>query len=142
MIEPEVFQAQLVARLRGDADLIAALPEAAAGVREAEWHGTAFQYPCVRVRRPEMSPHGNGNCSHRISNATFEVLAVSKRDSSITAQQVQGLIHKALEGVLLETADLRTIPIRTMALAPTGPSPQEADVWLGGVGFRTVVIER
>ena len=142
MIEPDVFQAALIALLQGDTDLTDELAEGAAGVREAEWHSTAFSYPCVRVRRSALSPYGNGNCSHRMSNAAFEVTVLSKRDSSITIQQIQALVSKALEGQVLDTADLRTISIRTTQVGPAQPQPENDGIWIGSLAFRTVVIER
>ena len=149
MIAPDLLQAALIATLRADAALITALPELANGVREAQWRGTAFQYPCVRVGRPSLVPYGNGTCSGRDSRASWEIHAISKADSSLTAQDLQGLILAALEGYQLSTADLKTIAIRPVTLSPVAPvgnsqtvgiSPV-GDAWMGSISFRTIVTE-
>jgi len=147
MISPDLLQTALIAQLRADAALIAALPEAADGVREAQWRGTAFQYPCVRVGRPSLAPYGNGSCSDRDSRAAWEIHAISKADSSMTAQDLQGLILAALEGQRLATIDLRTLPIRPLTLSPVSPVGNSqtvgisavGDVWMGTIIFRTIV---
>ena len=147
MISPDLLQAALIGTLRADASLIAALPEAADGIREAQWRGTAFEYPCVRVGRPALLPYGNGTCAGRDSRAAWEIHAISKADSSLTAQDLQGLILAALEGQQLATASLKTIAIRPVNLSPVAPvgnsqtvgiSPV-GDVWMGTISFRTIV---
>jgi len=145
VIEPDLLQAALIAHLRTDAALISTLPELADGVREAQWRGTSFQYPCVRVGRPSLGPYGNGTCSDRDSRATWEISALSKADSSITAQDLQGLVLGALEGRRLATADLRSLPIRPVLLSPVGPADSRLSIgtggeaWMGRITFRTIV---
>ena len=149
MIAPDLLQAALIAHLRADATLVAALPELANGIRESQWRGAAFQYPCVRVGRPALAPYGNGTCSDRDARAMWEVQAISKADSSITAQGLQGLVLAALEGRALTTAALKTISIRPVTLSPVQPAgnPQTVgispvgDVWIGPIMFRTIVTQ-
>ena len=147
MIAPDLLQAALIAHLRADAALITALAEGANGVRESQWRGTSFQYPCVRVGRPALTPYGNGTCSGRDARAMWEIQAISKADSSITAQDIQGLILAALEGRQLATADLKTISIRPVTLSPVAPAGNSqtvgispvGDVWVGVISLRTIV---
>ena len=142
MISPDLLQAAVVARLRGDANVIAAVPESADGVREAEWHGTAFQYPNVRVHRPalEARPYG-GRCINRVATAGLVVSVHSKRDTSRIAQQLLGIVETALRDTVLETVALRTTNLMPVSLEPVAPNPQNELVWSGRATFRTVVTE-
>lgn len=143
MISPNLLQAQVVTALQGNATLVAALPELGAGIREAEWHGTDFQYPCVRVRRPalEVQPNG-GRCLDAVANATFMVDVHSKRDTSRIAQEILGLVEAALRGQTLNTADLSATALRPTALAPVSENPENETIWSGSATFRTVVSAR
>ena|SRR3990167_8869605 len=147
MISPDLLQAELVAILRANAAVIAALPEAANGVREMQWKGTAFQYPCVRVERPGLSLQPNGGaCEHRIADAAVRISVHSKRDSSIIAQQILGFVEEALRGRTIATAALLATQLYLVSMAPVEPgavpgTSQPSDIWTGTVNLRTIVSE-
>lgn len=144
MISPDLVSEALVAILRADPDLVLALPGGANGIREEEWRGTAFQYPIVRVVRPDLRPWGNGNCTPDQSRARLAVHAFSKKDSSVNVQMIQGLIAFALEGERLNTVDLTTLPLRRESAEPAMPDNvfDENDRWRGEVHFLTVVFPK
>jgi len=148
MISPDLLQAEVVTILRADTILIAALPENSNGVREMQWKGTAFQYPCVRVERPNLQLQSNsGACEHRVSDAVVRVSVHSKVDSSISAQQVLGLVEKALRGRTITTAALRATQLYVISMAPVSPETlpgqpsAPGEVWTGSINLRTIVSE-
>lgn len=138
-ISPEQIQEVVIARLKGDTLLTTALAEGPSGVRESQWRGTAFEYPNVRLQRCLLSPYGNGPCADSLRRCQFTIQVSSKKDSSVTAQELQGLVMASLEGARLASADVRTlIPIRLQLQSPVSPDPLTG-VWTGSVTFRTLV---
>ena len=140
MISPNLLQAAIVARLQANAVLIAALPDGANGVKEAEWHGTGFNYPAVRVDRPRLEPQPNGgHCIDQVSNATIDVAIISKRESSRPASVIMGMVEDALAGGTIVTAALRSTALHPLLVSPVEPSPQYENVWQGRVTIGTMV---
>lgn len=132
MISVTELQTALIAKLQADVTLITILPEGVESIREMEWRGTDFEYPCVRVSRVIAIPAGR--C---LWSVNWTVAAYSKRDSSISAQNIQGLIVAALDGRQLNTPLLSTTSIRVQAAQAVSPTPGE-DLWTGQTIFTTL----
>jgi hypothetical protein len=64
-------------------------------VREIEWQGTKFSYPCVRVRVNKVTPT-NTQCSQVMAESTF--LVFSETPSSIEADTIASTILLQLHG--------------------------------------------
>lgn len=142
MISPNLLQAAIVARLQANAVLVEALPDGVNGIKEAEWQGTAFTYPAVRVDRPRLEPQPNGgHCIDRVSNATIDVAVLSKRESSRPASVIVGMVEDALAGATIVSAALRSTALHPLLVSPVEPSPQYENVWQGRVTLGTVVTE-
>jgi hypothetical protein len=141
LVSPDEVQAALIAALKANAALVAALKEGASGIREAEWKGTAFEYPNVRLGRIVMTPYGDGNCTPHSQRVTFNVMANSKLDSSKTAQTIQGLILDALDGLRISaTGFVGMVPIRLVQQMPASPDPN--GLWTALTNLRTIVKEK
>ena len=142
MISPNLLQAQVIARLKVDAPLVAALPEGENGIHERDWHSTDFSYPCVRVDRPRLTPQPNGgSCTDRVADALIDVIVASKRDSSRPTSVIMGLVQEALAGRTFSTLALRTTALRPMQMSPVEPSPEYENVWQGRISLGTVVTQ-
>lgn len=146
MIRPDQLQAAVIARLRADDVLVDALPEGQNGIREAEWHGTAFQYPNVRVERPQLQEQPNGGaCLGRVADALVEITVASKRDSSRPASVILGMVEQALSGATITVAAvLRTTGLRPVLMSPVvplaaGTQGREMEIWQGRLSIGTVV---
>lgn len=87
MIDNEAIQAAVVARAKADAALVALLTAGAVEIREAQWQGRDFTYPCVRFeigpQTPLLKP---GPCVW--SRVSFSVYAYSEQDSSLQSEQI------------------------------------------------------
>jgi len=140
MLSPDDLSAAVLTKLKAYAPLVAALTSADR-VKESQWHGIEFDYPAVRVQRPTISPYGNGNCTGRQVRAQVTVTAFAKKDSSKTAQELQGLIQDALEGQIVNVAGLRTTSLRNQLTSPAAPTPNDPDVWSGATTWRTIATE-
>jgi hypothetical protein len=96
MIDNEDIQQAIVARLKANATLTNMLASGAAEVREAQWQGRDFLYPCVRVELgPQTSLIKPSPCTW--SRINFSVYAFSEQDSSLQADQVASAVADILD---------------------------------------------
>lgn len=98
MISNDVLQQAIVSKLKADAALVAWLTarSAPSEIREAQWQGTVFVYPAVRVDVGTQTPKGNGPCYPFNSELTFTVVSFDEKDSSRETDQLAGLVNTAL----------------------------------------------
>lgn len=96
MISNEIVQAAITAYLKADANVIAALGGSADEIREAQWQGTTFNYPAVRVQLQTQIPEGELLCD--IGRIPIAILCYSESNSSMQADQIAGIINTALNG--------------------------------------------
>ncbi|OGS01184.1 MAG: hypothetical protein A2V88_08875 [Elusimicrobia bacterium RBG_16_66_12] len=125
----------LIALLKANGPLVAALP-AAGAIKEAEWRGTNFDYPAIRLDITGGGPQGNGACAEGWTGVAGSVIALSKEDSSGECLTLLGLIQDALQrkhlpglAALEVKIDSTTYPFR------------ELNLWRGEVLFATTVIQ-
>lgn len=100
MISNDLVQAGIVAKLKADATLVAWLTARSASneIREAQWQGTIFTYPAVRVEMGTQLPDGNGICYTKNGETTFTVYSFSEHDSSKQSDELAGLVNTVLLG--------------------------------------------
>jgi len=100
MIANDRVQAAIVAFLKADTALTAWLTARSAGseIREAQWQGTIFSYPAVRVDLGTQLPDGLGTCYTSNGQIPFTVYSYSEHDSSQQADQLAHLVNNALFG--------------------------------------------
>jgi len=95
MIANDILQKAIVARLKADGPLVAALNGSNKEVREQQWQGRNFTYPAVRVAlgtqmpRIEMTP-----CEW--ARLSFSILCLSEEHSSQQTDNIAGLVNAAL----------------------------------------------
>jgi len=137
MLSPHEVQAAFITLLQGNAALVAALagPEA---IKEAEWAGSSFDYPAVRLDIADMRPQGNGACAARWLSVTGSIIVLSKGDSSAECLTVLGLVQNAIQGRHLTGAGLTSLEVRVeQAIYPY----REDNIWRGEIPFATTVIQ-
>jgi hypothetical protein len=98
MISNDLIQAAIIAKLKADNTLVNWLSalDAGAEIREAQWQGTVFVYPAVRVDLGTQVPLANGACHINESEIPFTVYSMSEADSSRQADILAGLVNSAL----------------------------------------------
>jgi hypothetical protein len=137
MLSPTTVQAALVALLKADPLLVAALSSADA-IKEAQWRGTKFAYPAVRVDISDMRPQGNGACAKRWLATAGSILVYSKGDSSAECENILGLVENAIVGRHLSAAGLTSLEFRVdQVVYPF----RETNLWRGEILFATTAIE-
>lgn len=96
MIDNEAIQAALVARLKANTALTTLLAAGAAEIRESQWQGRDFTYPCVRVEIGPQTPIiGPAPCVW--SRVDLSVYSFSEQDSSLQAEQIASAIKNSLD---------------------------------------------
>lgn len=95
MIDSDLIQAAIVAKLKADSALIAWLTQFGCQdeVRESQWQARQFLYPNVRVELGTQIEDGNPPC---YSTLPFTVYCYSEKDSSREANQLAGYVNDAL----------------------------------------------
>jgi hypothetical protein len=81
----------MIAFLKGKATITAYVP--AVEIREAEWQGTTFTYPNIRVRILRNVPLGRTGCMQEVD---IGIQVFSEKDSSLQADEIAGIIANEL----------------------------------------------
>jgi hypothetical protein len=137
MLSPDTVQAALVAVLKANGTLVGALagPDS---IKEAQWRGTTFDYPAVRVDITDMRPQGNGACAEQWLAVAGAIIVFSKIDSSVECMTVLGLVQNAIQRRRLAGAGLTSLDLRVeFVVYPY----REGNIWRGEIAFGTTAIE-
>ena len=96
MIDNDLIQAGVVAKLKSDTTLISYLATFSAGteVREAEYQSREFVYPNVRVELGTQIEEGDPPCYSLIS---LTIYSYSEADSSQQVNHLAGLVNAVLD---------------------------------------------
>lgn len=143
MISVISFQEEIIDALAACADLTALVDSDE--IREYQYQGTEFAYPCVRVDVRNQVPEGDAPCRLTISIINFAVLAYSEEESSRECERVCYQIVECLFGTQIEMAtpvegpDWRTETVNLVQI--NAPRRMAEKVWRGEVIFRCRVKE-
>ena len=122
------IQTALIAYLKTKPTILAVVP--AVEIREDQWQGTEFSYPCVRVKMMSNRPKDT-NCD--VSEVMFAIQIFSQLDSSIEAEQIADIINVALHARSFESGGIR-LSCYTNNLAPA--IRQDVRTWRSEVLMR------
>lgn len=137
MLSPETIQKAMITLLKADAPLVAALTDAAR-IKEADWRGTTFEYPAVRLDISAMSPQGNGPCAESWLGIAGSIYVFSKEHSSEECLQILGLVENAIQRKRLTETGMTSLELRPEIV---NYPIRDDDIWRGEVIFATVAIE-
>jgi len=99
----------VIAFLKADVAIVAVVGDE---IREANWMGSDFTYPALRVDTSRMSAQIlNGNCEGEWFLITFSVYIFSEGRSSKAGQNLAGLVGRRFQNNRLITADFRSQPL-------------------------------
>lgn len=95
MIDNDLLQAAIVAKLKANSALTTYLAarSTAGEIREGQFQGRQYDYPAVRVELGTQIEEGNPPC---FSTLPFTVYAYSEKNSSQEANELAGLVTRAL----------------------------------------------
>ncbi len=92
MINNNEIQKQAIARLKADASLLSLLTHGTDEIREDQWQGTTWVYPCIRVQLGTQIPVAG--CSQ--SAIPITILCYSEDASSIEVNELAWAAHLAV----------------------------------------------
>lgn len=103
----------IIANLKAYAALVAIVSQ---DIREANWMGDSFAYPCVRVDLTKLnnSEDSNGNCVDNWFDMQFSVYIFSEGKSSLQCQTLMGLIGQRFQNEIISSADIKSFPLRVI----------------------------
>ncbi len=137
MESPLTVQDALIALLKADAPLVAALG-GPARIKDAEWRGTTFEYPCVRLDFSSASPEGNGNCAEAWASIAATIEVFSKDSSSRQCLTLLGVVQTAVQRKHLNAPGMTSLEIK---IAQTIPPDRDDNVWRGQVVIYSTAID-
>jgi len=109
MLNGSDVQSAVITVLKADTDLVAVVGDE---IREDEWPGTDWAYPCVRVALNLLTPNSTGNCHLKNWTVTFSTLVLTQPTSSggvynfssDQCNQIMNLCTAALFGEKVESS--------------------------------------
>ena len=108
------LKTSLVAKLKANATILAQLPDDTE-IREAQWQGTEFTYPNVRVRVIENRPHQE-NCDYSI--VKFGIAVFSEEASSQECDKIAGIISNELHTQSFSQVGLKFTSVKIENIIP------------------------
>lgn len=96
MIPNDDVQAAIIARLKAGTAVVAAL-NSSSEIKEAQWQGTDFLYPAVRVQIGTQQPdRASPFCNY--GYLPFVIRVYSEQKSSQQADDIMGIVNNYLHG--------------------------------------------
>lgn len=108
----------LVSRLKSNANVLAELSSDSTKIKEWQWQGDEFLYPCVRVRiLTDMGnvPDPNG-CNK--TTVKYGIMAFSEEASSQQADRISGIIANELHTQSFTSEGIRFASLRVETIIP------------------------
>ena len=98
MISDELLQADLVSKLKRIASVTSLLPDGTSGIRELQWQGDTFQYPCVRLDLEQNEYVFDEQERCQLYQIEFSLYIFSEERSSKQCSVIKGLLENYLTG--------------------------------------------
>lgn len=115
MLSNDEIQAAIIAKLKGNANIVAELASSAE-IKEDQYQGTGFVYPGIRVKLNSNEPlTQDENCHH--TRIGLDILVFTEDDSSLESDRIAGIIHDELHSKQF-TINGIAISLRTTNLVP------------------------
>ena len=135
MISTASVQAAIITILKADAALVAALNGSSAEIREEQWMGTDYDYPCVRVHITRLAPIGEpGSCEDTAFDCDFNAAFREVDPSSTSTADGMALIIAALVGEKLSGTGFVGRSAVKLADVP-GPIAEAENTWMSRAFF-------
>lgn len=108
------IKAAIVARLKDSSTIVAELSNSR-DIKEAQWQGTEFVYPAIRVL-VRTNDHPNNDCDYTL--VTASVLVFSEEYSSLEADRIAGIIRDVLHKKSFTSNSVAFTGMRVTNLVP------------------------
>lgn len=136
MISNDLLKAAILEKIKSIAGLIAVLPDGASSIKEADWKGTDFTYPCIRIMIESQNDIAGSTCN--ASEASFSVYTFSEKASSKEADQIAGIIVSAIRGISFEENNIKFSQINIVENIPA--ISQDGRTWRAQIRCQSTVV--
>lgn len=99
MISDELLQADIIAKLKTITVVTNLLLDGTSGIKELQWQGDSFQYPCVRLDLEDNRYEFDEQERCQLQYAEFSIYVFSQERSSKQSSQIKGLLATYLTGL-------------------------------------------
>ena len=132
MISTAAVQAAIITLLKADAGTVALVGDE---IREENWMGAGYEYPCVRVHITRLSPLAiPGNCEDTSFDCDFNVSYRAISPSSMSTADGMAVAATALIGEKLSgTGFVARSAVKQADVA--GPIPEAEGAWMSRTFF-------
>lgn len=138
MIGDEVIQAAIIAKLKANTALVAALGSST-DIKEFEWQGDAFGFPNVRVDLEENDFVFDEQKRCELQYAQFSVYVYSQERSSKQTSQIKTIILNELVGMGFTLGGVKFSQLRLLQGGNVPAVREDSRTWRGQVRFGTRV---
>jgi hypothetical protein len=136
MLDNDNIQAAILAKAQTLSTLIALLPDGLQGIRELNWKGSDFAYPCVRIELESQTDSTETNVSCP-SNIDFSFYIFSETASSKQANSLAGKIVSGLRGIGFAQNNIKFVHIKILESIPA--IAQDERTWRAQVRCRSTI---
>ena len=138
MIDNDLLQAAILAKSQGVTALTSSLPSGTASIKEFNWRGTDFQYPCVRIAVESQFDVSETNISCP-SQVDFSFYIFSEKQSSKEANSIAGKVVAGLRGLSFAQNNIKFVKVRILEHIPA--IAEDERTWRAQVRCRSIVHE-
>lgn len=136
MISNELVQAALLAKAQATATITTALTDGADGIKELNYMGTDFAYPCVRIALEGQNDISGENV-HCPSQVDFSFYIFSEKSSSKEANQIAGKVVSAFRGISFSQNTVKFVKIRILENIPA--IAQDERTWRAQIRCQSII---
>jgi hypothetical protein len=136
MIDNNLIQAALLAKAQSVAAITTALTSGADGIKELNFKGTDFSYPCIRIALEGQIDIAGTN-THCPSQADFSFYVFSEKASSKEANQIAGKVVTAFRGLSFSQSTVKFVKIRILENIPA--IAQDERTWRAQIRCQSII---
>ena len=117
MIDNDLVQTAILLQSQSIAPLVSSLPSGTASIKEFNWKGVSFQYPCVRIAVESQIDVAETNVSCP-SQVDFSFYVFSEKQSSKEANSIAGKVVAGLRGLSFSQNSIKFVKVRILENIP------------------------
>ncbi len=117
MIDNDLVQTAILLQSQSITPLVSSLPSGTASIKEFNWKGVSFQYPCVRIAVESQIDVAETNVSCP-SQVDFSFYVFSEKQSSKEANSIAGKVVTGLRGLSFSQNSIKFVKVRILENIP------------------------
>ena len=137
MISDNLVQQDLITKLKTIATVTNVLGDGVSGIKELEWQGDTFKYPCVRLDLESNEYVFDEQELCQLYSIEFSLYIFSEERSSKQCSQIKGLLENYLTGIGWTGTNAKYTRLRLIDSVPA--VREDERTWRSQLKYRTKV---